>query len=107
MPGASGRTELTRSSLETGYSGPYLRDQRGQPPHVVKDLDCARMQERRRMAGTAVAAARKAEHGHAGGSGTGNPGDAVLDDEASFRPRAHPFGSEQEQIGCGLATIDV
>ena len=55
------------------------------------------------MAGPAMAAAVKAEHGHPGGDRAGDAGNAVLDDQASRWRAPHLCGREQEQVRRRLA----
>src|ERR1700760_4043789 len=84
-----------------------LANQSRQFPHIGKGpRGTSRTQHSLVLAGT-MAAAEKAEHGHAGRNGPGDPGHAVLDDDAALRFGLHLFGGEQEEIGRGLAARDL
>src|SRR5215475_5356452 len=84
-----------------------LLDQPRQLPHIRKSPRCTGRPQHGLVPAGTMAAAEKAEHSHAGSDGPGDPGHAVLDDDAVLRHRLHLLGGEQEEVGRRLAALDL
>src|SRR6202163_2772143 len=106
--GPSDHPGMTRLEQSTDYGRSFdLRDQPGQLPHVVKRHDRPGGAQRVVITGPAMAAAVKAEDGHAGGKRAGDAGYAVLDHNTSFGGHPHLRRCEQKQIWRRLAALDL